>query len=146
MNLTLQRKIAASVLKCGVNRVWFDPAALEEIASAATKEDMRALIEKGVVKKKPIKGVCRVRINKRRLQRAKGRRRGHGCRKGKRTARFPRKRQWIMRIRALRKKLKEWKLSGEIDAKTYRMLYRKAKGGEFRSVAHLKAYLEQLKR
>lgn len=146
MNLSLQRKIAASVLKCGVNRIWFDPAALEEIASAATKEDMRALIEKGVVKKKPVKGVCRARTNKRRLQRAKGRRRGHGNRKGKRTARFPRKRQWILRIRALRKKLKQWKLNGEIDAKTYRMLYRKAKGGEFRSVAHLKAYLEQLKR
>jgi large subunit ribosomal protein L19e len=38
--------------------------------------------------------------------------------------------------------LRELKESGEIDRQTYRMLYRKAKGGEFRNVAHLEAYIE----
>jgi large subunit ribosomal protein L19e len=32
--------------------------------------------------------------------------------------------------------------SGEIDPHMYRMLYRKAAGGQFRNVGHLKAQLE----
>lgn len=146
MNLTLQRRLASEVLKCGKNRVWFNPEMLEEISTASTKEDVRELIERGAIKRKPMKGVCRARINEKRLKKAKGRRRGHGSRKGKKTARMPRKRLWIMRIRALRRRLKELKKSGEIDAKTYRILYRKAKGGEFRSVAHLNAVIKEMKR
>lgn len=146
MDLSFQRRLAASVLKCGENRVWFDPTALEDIATAATKDDIRELIERGVVKRKPVKGICRARIRKNRIQKKKGRRRGHGSRKGAKGARMPRKRQWIIRIRALRKSLREMRDEGVIDRRIYRILYRKAKGGEFRSVAHLKAYIEQLKR
>jgi len=150
MNLKLQRKMAAKILKCGENRIWIDPTALEDVASAATKEDVRELIESGVIKRKPVKGISRARINKRRLQRKKGRRRGHGRRKGKKTARMSKKEAWMIRIRALRKRLKYLRDTGIIDRRTYRMLYRKAKGGEFRSVAHFNAYLntylESLKR
>ncbi len=144
MDLRLQRRLAASVLKCGENRVWFDPSALEDIASAATKDDIRELIEQGVIKRKPVKGICRSRINKKRIQKRKGRRRGHGSRKGKKTARMPRKRLWIIRIRAIRRRLKYLRDKGMIDRRTYRMLYRKAKGGEFRSVAHLNTYIQQM--
>jgi len=144
MDLRLQRRLAAQILKCGQNRVWFDPSALEDISSAATKEDVRELIERGVIKRKPVKGVCRVRINKRKAQKRKGRRRGHGSRKGKKTARLSRKEQWMMRIRAIRKRLRFLRDNGLIDRRTYRMLYRKAKGGEFKSVAHLNAYIEQM--
>jgi len=144
MDLRFQRRLAAEVLDCGMNRVWFDPDALDEIATAATKEDIRELIERGLIKRKPVKGVCRVRINKRRAQKRKGRRRGHGRRKGKATARMPRKRAWIIRIRALRRRLRFLKEKGILDSRTYRMLYRKAKGGEFRSVSHLNAYLRSM--
>ncbi|RLI80236.1 50S ribosomal protein L19e [Archaeoglobales archaeon] len=146
MNLKLQRKMAAKILKCGENRIWIDPTALEDVAAAATKEDVRELIESGAIKRKPVRGISRARINKRRLQRRKGRRRGHGRRKGKKTARMSKKEQWMIRIRALRKRLKYLRDTGAIDRRTYRMLYRKAKGGEFRSVAHFNAYLESLKR
>ncbi len=144
MDLRLQRKLAAQLLKCGQNRVWFDPSALEDISSAATKEDIRELIEQGLIKKRPIKGICRARINKKRIQKRKGRRRGHGRRKGKKTARMPRKRQWIIRIRAIRRRLRYLRDTGAIDRSVYRLLYRKAKGGEFRSVSHLNAYIEQM--
>ncbi len=144
MDLRFQRRLAAEVLECGINRVWFDPDALDEIATAATKDDIRELIERGLIKRKPVKGVCRVRINKRKAQKRKGRRRGHGRRKGKSTARMPRKRAWIIRIRALRRRLKLLKEKGVLDSRTYRMLYRKAKGGEFRSVSHLNAYLKSI--
>lgn len=144
MDLKLQRKMASKILKCGENRIWIDPTALEDVAAAATKEDVRELIESGAIKRKPVRGISRARINKRRLQRKKGRRRGHGRRKGKKTARMSRKEQWMIRIRALRKRLKYLRGAGVIDRRTYRMLYRKAKGGEFRSVAHFNAYLENI--
>ena len=34
-----QRRIAASILKCGVNRVWFDPERLTDIENAISRED-----------------------------------------------------------------------------------------------------------
>jgi large subunit ribosomal protein L19e len=146
MDLRIQRRLAAEVLNCGKHRVWFDPEALEEISTASTKQDIRELIEKGVIKRKAVRGVCRSRINRIRLKKRKGRRSGHGSRKGKKTARLPRKRLWILRIRAIRKRLKDLRDSGQIDRRTYRILYRKAKGGEFRSVARLNAYLEEIRR
>ena len=146
MDLKLQRKMASKILKCGENRIWIDPTALEDVAAAATKEDVRELIESGAIKRKPVKGISRARINKRKMQRKKGRRRGHGRRKGKKTARMSKKEAWMIRIRALRKRLKYLRDAEIIDRRTYRMLYRKAKGGEFRSVAHFNAYLESLKR
>ncbi len=146
MDLRLQRRLAAQILDCGVNRVWIDPNALEEVAAAATKDDIRELIKKGLIKRKPVQGVSRARINKRRAQKRKGRRRGYGRRKGKKTARLSRKRAWIIRVRALRKRLRELKQQNVIDRRTYRILYRKVKGGEFRSVSHLNAYIESILR
>ena len=142
MDLRFQRKIAAALLDCGENRVWMDPTALEDIAGAVTKEDVRELIEQGLIKRKPEKGISRARINRRKAQRRKGRRRGHGRRKGRKGARMSKKELWMRRIRPIRRRLKYLRNSGTIDRRTYRILYRKAKGGEFRSVAHLNAYLE----
>ena len=142
MDLRFQRKIAAALLDCGENRVWMDPTALEDIAGAVTKEDVRELIEQGLIKRKPEKGISRARINRRKAQRRKGRRRGHGRRKGRKGARMSKKELWMRRIRPIRRRLKYLRDSGTIDRRTYRILYRKAKGGEFRSVAHLNAYLE----
>jgi len=142
MDLRFQRKIAAALLDCGENRIWMDPTALEDIAGAVTKEDVRELIEQGLIKRKPEKGTSRARINRRKAQRRKGRRRGHGRRKGRKGARMSKKELWMRRIRPIRRRLKYLRDSGVIDRRTYRILYRKAKGGEFRSVAHLNSYLE----
>ncbi len=49
---------------------------------------------------------------------------------------------WITKIRALRRRLKELRDEGVIDKTTYRRLYLKAKGGEFRSIAHLNEFLK----
>lgn len=43
-------------------------------------------------------------------------------------------------IRALRKDLKTMRDVEEIDATTYRKLYRMAKGGAFRSKSYMKTY------
>ena len=74
MDLKLQRRLAAEVLKCGVHRVWLDPDNLEEIKKATTRSDIRNLIKHGLIKARKIKGNSRGRIRKKLMQKKKGRR------------------------------------------------------------------------
>ena len=142
-NLSVQRRIAAEILKCGEERVWIDPERIEEVAMAATREDIKRLIHEGVIRKKPEQGISRVRANKRHEQKKKGRRRGHGSRKGAKDARCDSKRMWINRIRKIRKFLRMLRDKKAISPSTYRRLYMLAKGGMFRSLRHLKEYIER---
>lgn len=140
-----QRKLASKVLGCGLDRVWLNPEASEDIASAITREDIRGLIENGTIKVKPVKGVSRGRARALAAKRKYGHCKGHGSRKGKKGARTPKKEQWIKKIRALRRRLKELRADGALDKSVYCRLYRKAKGGEYRSVSHLNSHLESEK-
>ncbi|MDD3134985.1 MAG: 50S ribosomal protein L19e [Methanoregula sp.] len=137
-----QRRIAASLLKCGVNRVWFNPESISDIEGAISRDDLRGLITDGAIKAHQKKGVSRGRARIRTAQRAYGHRKGAGKRKGAQGARTPSKRTWIQKIRAIRKALVTLREAGTIDAHLYRIIYRKAAGGQFRSVAHMKAQLE----
>jgi large subunit ribosomal protein L19e len=139
-----QKKLAASELDVGKSRVWINPdaEAAGEIAEAITREDIRAQIESGNIKAKPQKGNSRARFRARAAKRAYGHQKGAGSRKGAKGARSPRKEQWMAKIRAQRKRLRELRESEQIDQHTYRMLYRKSKGGEYRSTAHLDAYIK----
>jgi large subunit ribosomal protein L19e len=140
-DLSNQKKLASKVLGCGINRVWLDPDASEDIAGAITRADIRGLVEAGQIKAVPVRGVSRGRARVRDAQRKYGHRKGHGSRKGRKGARNPRKEQWMKKIRALRRRLKEMRDEGVLDRSTYCLVYRKAKGGEYRSVAHLEAHL-----
>ncbi|MFA4934694.1 MAG: 50S ribosomal protein L19e [Candidatus Methanoperedens sp.] len=144
-DLANQRRLAAEVMDIGVHRVWLDPEASKDISSALTREDIRELIKEGKVGKKEIKGISRGRARKVDEARAYGHRKGHGSRSGAKGARRPKKEQWMKKIRALRSQLREMRENKTIEVSTYRKLYRKAKGGEYRSRAHLKAQIEQLK-
>jgi len=83
-----------------------DPEKLEDIATAITREDIRGLIEQGVVKRRPKVGISRGRARERDIKRANGHRKGHGSRRGAAGARAPKKEQWMRKIRAQRKVLK----------------------------------------
>lgn len=144
-DLANQKRIAADLLECGVHRVWLDPEATSEIAVAITRADIRELIDKGSIKAAQVKGVSRGRARAKDIKRKYGHRKGHGSRKGTKGARNPSKDQWIKRIRALRTKLKELRADGLLDKSTYCKVYRKAKGGQYRSVAHLESHLESEK-
>ncbi len=141
MNLANQKRIAAEVLKCGVNRVWIDPNRMDEVVDAITRNDIRVLITLGAIKAKQKKGISRGRINYKYMQKKKGKRKGHGSRKGAKYARNPRKERWISTIRPIRQQLRVWRDEGRIDRRTYRRLYLQAKGGVFRSKAHLEAHV-----
>ncbi|MEO2116906.1 MAG: 50S ribosomal protein L19e [Methanocaldococcus sp.] len=143
MNVSVQRRMAAEILKCGIERVWIDPTQLERVKMAMSKDDIRALIKEGIIKKKQKKGISSARVKKLKEQRKKGRRRGPGSRRGAAGARTPPKERWMATIRALRKTLKQLRDSGKIDKKVYRKLYRMAKGGAFRSRSHLFLYMKE---
>jgi large subunit ribosomal protein L19e len=140
-DLKNQRRMAASLLKCGVNRVWMDHDRADEIAKAVTKNDIRILIGGKAITSRQAKGISSGRKKYNIKQKEKGRRRGHGSRKGKKYARLPKKERWIRTIRPIRSYLKQLKEEKKIDKTTYRKYYRKAKGGEFRSKHHLESHL-----
>lgn len=143
-DLASQKRIVASILKCGVNRVWFDPERLTDIENAISREDLRGLVTDGAIKARQKKGVSRGRARARIAKRSYGHRKGPGRRKGAAGARNASKRAWIQRIRAIRKALIALRDAGTVDRHMYRILYRKAAGGQFRSVAHMRAQLEIL--
>ncbi|OPX73198.1 MAG: 50S ribosomal protein L19e [Methanoregulaceae archaeon PtaB.Bin108] len=140
-DLTTQRRISASILKCGVNRVRFDPERISDIQNAISREDLRALIGEDAIQAIQARGNSRGRAREKMAKRSYGHCKGPGRRRGAAGARNPRKRQWIQKIRAIRKTLVELRDNGEINPHLYRMLYRQAAGGQYRSVAHLKAHL-----
>ena len=140
MNLTTQKRLAASILKVGLNRVWIDPEQIEEVSRAITREGVKQLIKNKTIKTKPKKKISSYRSKKIAEQKSKGKRKGRGSIKGAKYARTPKKQQWMKTIRALRKDLKEMRDADEIDATTYRKLYKMAKGGAFRSKSYMKTY------
>jgi len=141
MNLTSQRKLAAAVLDCGVNRVWIDPERADEVSMAITREEIRSLIRDKAIKALPENSQSRGRARVLAEKKKKGRRVGPGSKKGKKYAVVSRKTRWINRIRAQRKHLVSLRERRVITVSTYRSLYRKAKGGEFRSIAELDRYI-----
>ena len=140
-DLRNQRRMASELLKCGVNRVWMDQDRLDEIAKAVTKEDIRVLINGKAIKTRAIQGISSARRNYAKSQKNKGRRRGHGSRKGAKYARMPKKERWIKTIRPIRTYLRKLRDEKQITPSVYRKYYMRAKGGEFRSKHHLETHL-----
>lgn len=144
MNLSYQKRVASTVLKCGIHRVWVDdrPEVQERISEAVTREDVRLLIVQRFIRKHQKKGISRGRAKITANQKAKGRRRGHGSRKGHGGARTPKKELWMTKVRALRKELSSIKKDGTINASQYRKYYRRIKGGVYNSRNHLRYNME----
>ena len=143
MGLSTQRRLAAELLGVGINRVWIDPARVVDVSAAISREDVKRLIRRGVIKAKPELGISRGRLRERTLKRERGRRRGMGSRKGARKARQPKKAAWIQTVRPLRSRLRELRREGVIDQREYRRLYCMVKGGAFKSKAHLETLLKE---
>ena len=69
VSLKLQKRLAASVLKCGKRKIWLDPNEMNEISMANSRQNIRKLVKDGFVIKK--------------------RHTGHGKRRGTANARLP---------------------------------------------------------
>lgn len=143
MKLGVQKRIVADLRRVSEKRVVFDNSRLEEIKEAITKSDIKSLIKDKAITIKPKKGISQSRTRRIKVQKRKGRMKGHGSRKGKSTARLPQKREWVNKIRALKSMLKVLRDKKIISPSTYRGLYMKAKGGFFRSRRHLRLYINE---
>ena len=78
MQITNQKRLAARLLKCGVNRVWVNPDYVDQVAAAVQTDDIREFIDEGWIRAKPVKGTSRARARMRLEQKRKGRRKGQG--------------------------------------------------------------------
>ena len=142
MSLVSQRRMAAEILKVGENRVWIDPERTEDVEIAISREEIRRLIRDRAIKKLPEKGISRARAKRLHEKKVDGKRRGHGSREGKSSARTPSKETWMRRVRAQRRRLRELRDSHALNETVYRQLYIMSKSGQFRSVADLERYME----
>ncbi len=138
-----QRRLAAQILKIGQNRVWINPEHMDDVEGAITREEIRKLIHERVIVSLPQKGVSRSRAKTIRGKKKLGRRSGPGSVTGAGFAKVTQKQAWMLRIRSLRRKLRELKASRVITEATYTQYYRMAGSGRFESVAELERNLKE---
>merc|ERR1711918_275788 len=109
VSLKLQKRLAASVLKCGKRKIWLDPNEVNEISMANSRLNIRKLAKDGLVIKKPAKVHSRYSVRKHLAAKRKGRHTGLGKRVGSSEARMPSMVIWMRRLRVLRRLFKKCK-------------------------------------
>ena len=105
----LQRRLAASIMKCGETRVWLDPRELSSISTSKTRQHIRQLIRDKQILKKNVDVHSRFRTLRKKEEKRKGRHMGKGKRRGKANARMPEKVLWMRRQRILRRLLRKYR-------------------------------------
>lgn len=144
MNLKSKRRLAASVLGVGADRIVFNDEYSDLIQDAITRSTIRGLVGFGAIRVAPEKGVSRGRFRSRSRKLKRGR--SAGSTEGPSFARNPRKDRWISKVRALRWRLKVAKERKDISPAAYKRLYKQVKGGQVRGVKHLLDLMKEAKK
>src|SRR6266516_4023787 len=121
MSLKSQKRLAASLLGGGLNRVWIDPEENDRVQSAITREEIKSLIREGRISLLPKTGISRGR---------------HRAKSGRS------KKAWVLKIRAIRRHLRWLRDKRQLSAGNYTTLLGMAKGGAFRSGSHVDEYVK----
>ena len=124
VNLSAKKQLVALMYKVGVNRVRFDSDHLDDIADAITRENIRSLFSANTIKITPITGASRGRAKVKKIQKKK---RGikQGSKKGRKGARVGKKEVYVIKVRALRYRLKLPKIGKKLQTKSFGNFTRK---------------------
>jgi large subunit ribosomal protein L19e len=135
MNLKKKKNLAAKTLNVGKSRIVFLNSRRDEIKEAITKQDIRELKKEGAILVKDISG--RKKSTKRKNKRGTGK-----IKKKINT----RKRTYVIMTRKLRKIVAGMKQQGEINREETKDIRNKIKNRVFKSGAHLKKYIGDLRK
>lgn len=135
MNLTKKKELSSRTLKVGKGRIAFVLSRIKDIAEAITKQDVRDLVADGAIVVKDVKG--RKTITKRKNRKGAG-----SIKKNVNT----RKRDYVIMTRKLRKYVAEMKKQGVLNADEVSDIRKKIRNKIFKSSAHLKLYIKDLRK